>query len=138
MAQKLDLDPFRQALRSLEEALRLGAELAAEGEARRQLARDSAIHRFEFTYELAIRFLRRHLEETDSKAELDRVSYRDLIRLGAERGLLSDPRAWFDFREKRNLTVHTYNQRLAEAVYSILPAFKDQAQQLLTRLEEPS
>lgn len=119
----MDLELLSKAVATLEEALTLSARLSAEGDQMRRLARDSAIQRFEYTYELAIRFLRRHLEETDSSAEVDRLAFRDLLRLGAERGLLDDPRPWFEFREKRNLSVHTYSEATADAIFAVLPAF---------------
>lgn len=130
----MDLELLRRAVATLEEALSLAARLRTEGDDMRRLARDSGIQRFEYTYELAIRFLRRHLEETDSAAEVDRLAFRDLLRLGAERGLLDDPRPWFEFREKRNLSVHTYSESTADAIFAILPRFVVAASGLLDRL----
>lgn len=130
----MDLELLRKAVATLDEALSLSGRLSAESDAMRRLARDSAIQRFEYTYELAIRFLRRHLEETDSAAEVDRLAFRDLLRLGAERGLIDDPRPWFEFREKRNLSVHTYSEATADAIFSVLPNFLAAARGLLDLL----
>ena len=32
-----------------------------------------------------------------------------LLRVGAEQGLVGDVKAWWVYRDKRNLTTHTYN-----------------------------
>lgn len=132
----LDLGPFTNAVANLDGALKVYSRLAPLGEDLRRTARDSAIQRFEYTYELAVRFLRKQLETMDSETEVDRLGYRDLIRLGAERGFIDDPEAWFEFRDQRNLTVHTYNQINAEEVFSSLPPFRVSARFLLARLQE--
>ena len=49
--------------------------------------RDGLIQRFEFTYELCQRMLRRYLRETaPSPDEIERMSFADLIRAGNARG----------------------------------------------------
>jgi nucleotidyltransferase substrate binding protein (TIGR01987 family) len=86
--------------------------------------RSAAIQAFEYNYELAIKFLKRYLETTEASREtIDTLSFRDLVRLGAERGLIDDPTAWFGFRDKRNMTSHTYNSLPAEEIFRSLPDF---------------
>ncbi|MDQ6986842.1 MAG: nucleotidyltransferase substrate binding protein, partial [Mariprofundaceae bacterium] len=55
---------------------------------------------------------------------------------GAERGLIDDPRAWFSYREKRNLTTHTYNAEVARDVYQAALAFVNDAKRLLAMLQQ--
>jgi nucleotidyltransferase substrate binding protein (TIGR01987 family) len=128
----LDLSSLQKALLSLERALKEAGENSAN-----DLLRDGCIQRFEYTYELAIRMLRRQLESmAGSATEIEQLAYRDLVRMGAEKGLIDDPLAWFDFRNKRNITSHTYDEEKAGIVYGILPEFAKKTRFLVSRLEQ--
>jgi len=63
------------------------------------------------------------------------MSFREMIREGAERGLIADPVAWFHYREKRNLTSHTYDEKVALDVYQAALAFLTDAESLLATLK---
>jgi nucleotidyltransferase substrate binding protein (TIGR01987 family) len=127
---KLDLTSFEKALAALDRGLARAASAPDDEE-----LRDACIQRFEFTFELAWKMLKRRLElDLPNAAEVDAMSYRTLIRTGAEQGLIDDVSAWFVYRDKRNLTSHTYNADKAAAVYAVLPAFTQHARQLLERL----
>ena len=98
--------------------------------------RDACIQRFEYTYELAFKMLKRQLEqELPSREELDQLSFKEIIRVGAERGLIAVPERWFDYRDKRNITSHTYDEEKAREVFSVLTDFAADAADLLTRLK---
>lgn len=98
--------------------------------------RDGAIQRFEYTYELAWKSLKRVLEiEAASPDAIDLLSFRDLIRLGAERGLIEEPSEWFAFREDRNISSHTYDEAKAAEVYASALRFRVAARSLLEKLE---
>lgn len=129
----LDCTPLRNATTRLGEVLRDAA--ADPGNA---VIRDAAIHRFEFTYELCGKMLRRYLEAASgAPEEVARMSFPDLIRTGSEQGLLlSGWDAWFDYREARNLTSHTYNEANAIKVMESIPSFLEEAEHLCARLEE--
>jgi hypothetical protein len=49
--------------------------------------------------------------------------------------LLPDVDAWMVFRDKRNITSHTYNAAKAAEVAAIIPSFAAQAADLLARLD---
>ena len=107
----LQLDSLRVAVQALANALDVTASLEF------QLAdlrwRDTLIagvvQHFEFTFELCWKMLKRQLErEQVNPEELDGMSYRELFRLGHERGLLAQDAPWFEFRELRNITSYTY------------------------------
>ena len=83
------------------------------------ISRDAAIQRFEYTFELSWKMMKRVLEFRGRRA----TSPREVFRIAAQEELIADPTVWFDFLEKRNLTVHTYNEEIAESVYAVLPAF---------------
>ncbi len=112
---KIDTSVLEKALASLNEVLALE---------KTAIIRDSAIQRFEYTYELAVRLLKRKLEDVaESAIEVEHMGYRDMMRFAAEKGYISDPVAWFDFREKRVLAPHCYDEDNAAEVYAVLPDF---------------
>lgn len=126
----LDFRSLQMATASLAEALD-----AAKTRPDDMFVRDASIQRFEFTYELCVKSLRRQLEAmSDSPADIDALSYRDMIRLGVERGFIETEAAWFGNRELRNMTSHVYDPAKASRVFAMLPAFLEDARSLLTRL----
>lgn len=114
----------------------------AEGLARYRLdetdaqIRDGLIQRFEFTYDLSHKLLRRAVEAGSANPEaVDRMTFPELIRTGAEQGLVgSDWAAWRVWREIRNITSHTYDEAKAVQVVAGIPGFLAEAQDLLRRL----
>jgi nucleotidyltransferase substrate binding protein (TIGR01987 family) len=81
--------------------------------------------------------LKRKIEVDSSEPGLiDRMSYRELIREGAERGFVSNPAKWFVYREDRNLTSHTYDEKIAKRVYKRALDFIKDAENLLEKLKE--
>ena len=127
----VDLTSFRKAIDSLDRGL-ARAEAAPDDEE----LRDGAIQLFEDTYELAWKSLKRVLETISaSPDEIDFLSFRDLIRLGAEKGFLDDPSAWHGFREERNISSHTYDESKAAEVYRAALDFASEARALFVRLE---
>lgn len=128
----LDTTPLRNAVQRLREGLaRHLAEPADE-----QL-RDGLIQRFEFTYELSHRTLKRYLSQSAASAdEVERLSFADLIRAGCAAGLLRcDWPVWRRFREMRTRTSHTYDSAVAAQVVAAIPDFLAEAEQLCAELE---
>jgi nucleotidyltransferase substrate binding protein (TIGR01987 family) len=132
----LDVSSLRNALQSLEKSLGfLASNLAKDPDLREQF-RAAAIQAFEFTYELAFKMLKRQLEQMSANpAALDTMEYMDIIRSGAEAGLIRDIARYRDYREKRNITSHAYDQAKAEQIVNILNDFRDDVRHLLAELE---
>lgn len=128
---KLDIEPLYRAIQRLKE----GLSRFEQNESDDQL-RDGLIQRFEFTYELSHKMLKRFLEVTSaSPAEYDEMTFQDLIRTGNERGLLKgDWTNWKRYRDMRAKTSHAYAEEIAMDVVSEIPAFLDEADQLAARL----
>ncbi len=128
----LDFSPLANAVARLDEGL---ARYRVD-EADAQI-RDGLIQRFEFTYDLAHKMLRRALEEAAANPEeVDRMSFPTLIRTGSEQGLLQgDWPLWRTFREMRNITSHTYDEAKALQVAAGIPGFLNEARGLLIRLQ---
>ncbi len=100
--------------------------------------RDGLIQRFEFTYELSHKMLKRHLEMTAATPEdIDTFAFQTIIRTANEQGLLlSDWAVWRGFREMRGKTSHTYNENIALQVVDQIPAFLSEAEYLRDKLLE--
>ncbi|EGE48436.1 hypothetical protein WSS15_30810 [Acetobacter pasteurianus] len=100
--------------------------------------RDGLIQRFEFTYELSHKTLKRFLETNSaSPDEYDRMGFPDMIRSANEAGLLKSAwPQWSVFRKMRNLTSHTYNEATAKQVVATIPDFIVEAEFLLVTLKE--
>jgi nucleotidyltransferase substrate binding protein (TIGR01987 family) len=127
-----DLGPLRQALARLEE----GWARYALDRSDTQI-RDGLVRRFEFTYELAHKTLRRWLRVTAaSPDEVAAMAFADLVRTGNERGLLrGDWPAWRRFRELRAKTSHTYDEEIALEVVACIPEFIEEVRVLRDRLD---
>jgi nucleotidyltransferase substrate binding protein (TIGR01987 family) len=78
--------------------------------------RDSVIQRFEFTHELAWKMLKLRLEQEDIFA----LTPRETMQASLQAGFIADGNAWSDLQKMRNLTSHTYNEDLADQVYSFV------------------
>lgn len=100
--------------------------------------RDGLIQRFEFTYELSHKTLKRFLEANSaSPEEYDRMGFPDMIRSANEAGLLKSAwPQWSVFRKMRNLTSHTYNEATAKQVVATIPDFIAEGEFLLATLKE--
>jgi len=99
--------------------------------------RDAVIQRFGYTYELCWKMLKRKIEQdVPNPAEIDLLSFRELIREGAERGFIREAEEWMVFREQRNITSHTYDRKKAESVYKTALRFYPEAVALLKELQK--
>lgn len=101
-----------------------------------QFIRDSVIQRFEYTYELGSKLLRRYLEHEEGTQRIDQLTRRELYRLAAEKALIEDVESWFVYHRARNDTSLAYNERRAEEVYLVAAQFAPVAERLLIRLEQ--
>jgi len=94
------------------------------------------IQNFEIVYELSVKMIKRQIElESASPTEVDESNFRDVLRVAAEKGLVADVAAWFNYRTMRNITAHTYDHEKAHDVYRQTLIFIGDARFLLARLE---
>ncbi|MFN3412507.1 MAG: nucleotidyltransferase substrate binding protein [Thermoanaerobaculum sp.] len=127
----LELSPLARAVASLQRGLSRWQANPEDEE-----LRDAVIQRFEFTFELAWKFVRRQLaQELPSPRDLSLMSFQELFREAARRGLIRDPEQWFFFRYCRNLTSHTYDPAKAKEVADAAGPFLQEAQALLSELK---
>jgi nucleotidyltransferase substrate binding protein (TIGR01987 family) len=129
---KLDITSLGNAVQRLREGF-----ARHEREPKDEQIRDGLIQRFEFTYELSHKMLRRYLRESAANPEeIGQMPFADLIRAGNDQGLLwGDWLTWRRFREMRARTSHTNNERAASKVVSAIPAFLGEAEHLCAELQ---
>jgi nucleotidyltransferase substrate binding protein (TIGR01987 family) len=130
---KLDLTSFISAITSFKEAIDKYNE-----DTTNSFVRDSVIQRFEYTYSLALKMIKRYLEtNTLTQDEVDSFSFNDMIRVANENGLLlTDLEFWNKYREKRNITSHTYDVQKAKEVISVVNDFYKDVDYLLKQIEK--
>ena len=127
----IDLGSLERAVASLARAVERSSAVPADTE-----LRDAVIQRFGYTYELSWKLLKRRIEaDHPSPENVDRMSFKELLREGAERGLVREVGAWIAYRESRNLTSHTYDEDAAVQVHATALTFLDDARALLAELE---
>ena len=121
-----DAEPLEKALASLKTAL-------AEPET--EFVRDSVIKRFEFSYELSWKLLKRYIEEELVDTH-NLNSRKELFRRGVYHKLVDSFDDWNAYHDARNLTAHTYNEARAQQVYEVAQRFLPSAEFLLSKLNE--
>jgi len=127
----LDVTPLANATARLREGL-----ARHKSEPLDEQLRDGLIQRFEFTYELTHKTLRRYLQErAPSSEEVARMSFAELVRAGTAQGLLrAEWPAWRHFRDIRTRTTHTYDADTAAAVVAEIPSFLDEVEYFCAQL----
>lgn len=129
---KLDTTSLGNAVRRLREGL-----ARYQREPTDEQVREGLIQRFEFTYELGHKMLRRYLKEVaPSPGEIERMPFADLIRTGNAQGLLQgDWPVWRRFREMRARSSHTYDAKVASEIAAGIPVFLEEAEHLYAELQ---
>lgn len=122
---KVRLAVAGRALRTFQEILR---------EPKTSIVRDAAIQRFEYTFEALWKAVQSYLKIMES---LDAGSPKSAIRSSHQVELLTEEQARcaLAMADDRNLTVHTYNEVLAEKIYSNLFAYAPLMESWLTAME---
>src|SRR5579872_6600630 len=122
LINNIDVSPLLKAQIFLENAVK---------QARSDLEKAGAIQGFEICYELAWKTMKRIL----AFRGIDVASPRETFRQAALEKLIHDPETWFEFIRKRNMTVHSYNHKIAEEIFHFLPVFASELQHFIDILK---
>ena len=127
----LDIGPLERAVQRLQEGLVRHRQDVDDAQ-----IRDGLIQRFEFTYEISHKMLKRYLESiSPNPQQYDGMPFQDLIRSGNEHGLLrGDWEDWKRYRNMRAKTSHTYDEHSAHEVVDEIPRFLEEVRSLCDRL----
>ena len=129
----LDIKPFENAVNSLIDVINVYS-----SDTSNLYMRDSMIQRFEYTYSLSLKMIKRYFALSAFENEnLDGMTFNEMIRTANRMELLrSNLEKWTIYRQKRNMTSHTYDENTAKDVAAVIPDFKDEAEFLLNKLKE--
>ncbi len=127
----LDFSPLINAVNRLDEGFTRYSQDISDAQ-----LRDGLIQRFEFTYDIAHKMLRRVMElGAANPEEIDRMGFPDLIRSAYEQCLITSTWSeWRLWREMRNITSHSYDEAKAVQVVAEIPAFLHEMQMLAASL----
>ena len=128
----IKIEPLTNAINRLEEGLARYQRDITDTQ-----IRDGLIQRFEFTYELAHKTLKRFLESVSpTPDEYNNADFNYLIRSANEQGLLlKDWPVWKGYRDMRAKTSHTYDEETALEVVAGIAPFLDEARFLRDQLQ---
>ena len=92
-----------------------------------ELERDGVIQRFEFTYEILWKTLKKVFDFKGIKIN----NPRDIFRQSGKDGLVDDPKFWFEVIKKRNLTTHIYSENYSKEIFEFLPQFQTELEKVI-------
>jgi len=116
-------EEFREAITRLTEALEKPKD---------EFMRDSAIKRFEFSFDLAWKTIKAFMETKGVFCASPVACFKEAYR----QRLIPYDDIWIqEMIETRNKTVHSYDEDLAEEVYAALPRILESFRALLAALE---
>ena len=110
----MDYTQLKTAIERFGEMLEAYRDNSKRPQLEQEAVQDSLIKRFEYTFEVAWKTCKRHLEE-EGFTEAATGSPRDIIRLAVQINLISNPEAWFGYLQFRQDTSHDYSSDKAEA-----------------------
>ena len=128
---KLDLTSLQKALSTLDKAIK-----RYESDPTDEDIRDTVIKRFEYSWDLCWKMIKRQLKEEMPSPPDANDSYPDRVREAAERGIVANVEGWMMYRTMRNITSHGYDEEQARKVYKAAVAFYIDAADVLKELEK--
>lgn len=132
MQEQLDLTVLSRAIKSLKVALD-----EYQKDTNNEFVRDSCIQRFEYTYDLSSKMIKRHLSHVAANpGEVQEMSFQTQIREAYTLGILQNSwDKWWEYRDNRNKTSHGYSEQKAIEIVESLPVFYQEAEYLLQQLK---
>ncbi len=133
MNNKLDLSNIKNAIATLEEAINY-YNTDVEQPIKNMYA-DSCIQRFEYTYELSWKIMKKYLKLFFNKTEQE-LTIKNIFRYMEGYGLIKDWTKWVEYNDARNNTSHEYNLNKAQFVLTVLQTFLDDVKNFIICLEK--
>lgn len=113
---------YQRALNRLDEILQKGKD---------DIIRDSAIKRFEFTFDLSWKLTKAFLEEEKGVV---RNSPKECFREAYRQGIIDYDDFWIKMTDWRNEIVHSYSEAFADSLFEKLPEALEHFLSLQTNL----
>jgi len=133
----IDTTPLEKALAELELNLRqIDSKVWGDDADLKRTVERGAVQAFEFTHEVALNLLRRQMNEiSGGSTKIKRLEFMDFLRAAADHDFIPDAERFFDYREKRNLTSHNYDEEMMRQLLAVLGPFVQDARFLLGQLQ---
>jgi nucleotidyltransferase substrate binding protein (TIGR01987 family) len=122
---KIKFEKFQKALISLEAVY-----LKPMQEDRINI--DATIQRFEFTFELSWKFLKEFFFERGLELNYPK----EIIKEAFSVSLIDNENLWIKMLRDRNMTSHTYDEKLADEIFSRIKLYVPELRNLLKNIEE--
>ncbi len=128
------IEDFKRALSRFEEAIVLANE--NRGDRLYPFLRDSAIQRFEFTFEIFWKLVKTAMKELEGvECNSPKSCMRELFK---NRYITEEElRKLFQMVDDRNLTVHTYHEKLAEELFERLESYAGLMNMVKRKIRSP-
>ena len=133
MDNKLDLTNIKNAVATLEEAINY-YNTDVEQSIKNMYA-DSCIQRFEYTYELSWKIMKKYLKLFFNKTEQE-LTIQNIFRYSQGYGLIQDWTKWVEYNDARNNISHEYNLNKAQFVLTVLQTFLEDVKSFIICLEQ--
>ena len=117
------LAQLEQAYQRLQEAIGISPE--------EPLALDGTIQRFEFTFEIAWKALKRYLEDQGIISHSPKGCLKEAFRMG----WIGEEEPWLSLLQARNMTSHVYNEKMALDIYEEIKKNHGVFQSLIDQLK---
>ncbi len=91
---------------------------------------DATIQRFEFTFELAWRFLKDYFFERDIALHYPKEVMQEAFNVN----LIGNEHIWIQMLKDRNMTSHTYDEKLADEIYLRIKLYVPELRHLLNKI----
>ncbi|MCC8377419.1 MAG: HI0074 family nucleotidyltransferase substrate-binding subunit [Rickettsia endosymbiont of Graphium doson] len=92
---------------------------------------DATIQRFEFTFELAWKFLKEYFAQMGIVLNYPK----EVIKEAYAVGIINDEDLWIHMLLDRNMTSHTYNKKLADEIYEHIKNYTPEFKRLLSIID---
>ena len=122
--QDVAYQDLRKAFKTLEAVL---------NEPKTEVVRDATIQRFEYTFEMSWKLMKRILNE---EHRIEVFSPKMAFKRAAQVELIDDPRPWLGYLKVRNTTVHAYKESVIDEIYEKIKAFAPLVKDFLRRVEK--
>ena len=133
----IDTAFLRRCLETLDGA-HSGLAQRAPDEVAYDICRAACVKQFELVLEQSGKLLKMRLRPWFAgNRQADRLTFKDVFRHAARRGLIDAPACerWLRYRDNRNETAHDYGEGFAEATLKLLPDFIADARALADEIE---
>lgn len=92
---------------------------------------DATIQRFEFTFELAWKFLKEYFAEQGKVLNYPK----EILKEAFVADIISDEDLWLYMLADRNMTSHTYDEKLADEIYKRIKNYVPVIKELLNTID---